>query len=220
MGEALVHLYGEHLRHKIRALPPRVNTDLFRPPQTRKAPDGWLDLAIVGTLTERKGQLRLLQTLEKADIPVRLHIVGEGPDRAELERRLAESRSGQLRVHLHGQVDHASLAKILAGCDALVMYSRHEGTPRAILEAMATGMPVITTDAGFCADIVEHQKEGIVLSTTDTDADLLRQLKHLLHNPSVLRAMGNAALDRARQQFAADKLYPRYRALIAEAAGR
>lgn len=220
MGDALIALYGDHLREKIRVLPPRVDTQLFRPPAERKAPDGRLDLAIVGSLVDNKGQLRLLDALVRAGLPINLHIVGDGEDRPKIEERVGELVGDWLRVQLHGLVSHTNLATILAGCDALVMYSKSEGTPRVIMEAMATGLPVITTNAGFCADIVEHGKEGIVLSENETDADLKRHLEGFLQEPEQLRSMGEAALQRAREDFAADILYPRYRTLIAEAAGK
>lgn len=216
MGEALVGMYGEDLREKIRVLPPRVDTKRFQPPVRRKSANGRLDLAIVGALNENKGQLRLIRELEAAHVPVTLHVFGDGPDHEAIAKAAARISGGPVEVVFNGLVTHSHLAEALGSCDALVMYSRREGTPRAIMEAMAMGLPVLTTDAGFCADIVEDGREGIILSN---DRKLKLELESLLANPSRLARMGQAALQRARDQFAADKLYPRYRELIAEAAG-
>lgn len=220
MGEELVALYGSALREKIRVLPPRVDTKRFHPPAARKLPDGRLDLAMIGTLNANKGQLRLIDALERAGLPVTLHLFGKGPDHDAIDAIARAKGEGALRIVVHGHVTHDRLGETLAKCDALVMYSRKEGTPRAMMEAMATGLPVITTDAGFCADVIEHEREGVVLSTKETERDLASHLEAFLADPSRLRAMGDAALARARDEFAADKIYPRYRALIAEAAGR
>ena len=217
MGEALVAIYGEHLRDRIRVLPPRVDTERFQPPANRKAPDGTLELAIVGRLCENKGQLRLINALATANIPVTLHIFGDGPDRFAIEHAAEQVRQSPLKIIIHGLVTHDKLAEALKRCDALIMYSINEGTPRAIMEAMAMGLPVITTNAGFCADIVTDGKEGIVLSS-DPDSDLRGHLEALLADPARIAIMGDAALRRARAEFSGHILYPRYRELIAEAA--
>lgn len=219
MGEAIIGIYGENLRDKIRVLPPRVDTERFQPPTNRKVPDGRLELAIVGTVCENKGQLRLISALSTAGIPVTLHIFGDGPDQQAVEDIADQIVHRPLKLVAHGRVPHDVLADALKRCDALIMYSINEGTPRAILEAMAMALPVITTNAGFCADIVTDGEEGIVLSS-DPDSDLRRHLEALLANPARLAIMGEAALRRARAQFSGHILYPRYRELIAEAAKR
>lgn len=219
MGKALVAMYGEHLRDKIRVLPPRVDTELFKPPAVRKRWAGRLDLAIVGSLNHNKGQLRLIRALDATGLPITLHIFGDGPDRNAVNDAAARTGQGPLQIVIYGLVDHKELATALGHCDALVMYSRREGTPRAIMEAMAMGFPVITTDAGFCRDLVSDGHEGIVLSS-DPDLDLKERLEGLLAEPERLAIMGDAALRRARAQFAAHILYPRYREIIAEAVRR
>lgn len=219
MGDELISIYGEHLRDRIRVLPPRVDTDVFQPHAARKSLNGRLDLAIVGTLNENKGQLRLIRALGAADLPVTLHVFGDGPDRNAINDAASRLGSGSFRLVFHGLVTHDELAQALRRCDALIMYSRREGTPRAIMEAMAMGIPVITTNVGFCSDIVTDGQEGIVLSS-DPDCDIRRQLLALLANPTQLAMMGERALRRARSQFSAHILYPRYRELIAEAARR
>ncbi len=63
------------------------------------------------------------------------------------------------------------------------------GTPRAIMEAMAVGLPVVTTNAGFCADIVEHEVEGFVLGA-EPDAEILDVLARLNSDRSLLTPSG------------------------------
>jgi glycosyltransferase involved in cell wall biosynthesis len=149
-------------------------------------------------------------------VPVELHIVGEGPD---LDKCRAESAktSSPLSVVCHGALEQQRVAELLQGSDVFVMYSRTEGTPRAMMEAMATGLPVVTTDAGFCADVVEDGTEGIVLGR-EPDKEIVEVLAKFFEHPDVARRMGLAARQRAERDYDAAVLFRRYRDLIAEAA--
>jgi glycosyltransferase involved in cell wall biosynthesis len=97
------------------------------------------------------------------------------------------------------------------------MYSKSEGTPRAMMEAMATGLAGVTTDAGFCADDVGHGVEGIVLGA-DPDNEIVGVLGSWFEHPEVPRRMGLAARARAQREYDAVELFQNYMALIAETA--
>lgn len=215
MGQKVVDLYGAHLAPKIRVLPPRVDLQNFSPHQGAKRA-GPLRIATVGSLVERKGQVRLIKALANVDFPVELHVVGDGPDMA-MCRELQEASPPHVQVKLHGRRGHDKVAELLRAADVFVMYSNSEGTPRAIMEAMAAGLPVVSTDVGFCADMMEDGKEGYLLGS-DPDAHLLRLLRKLAEDPALAQDMGEAALARARSDYDSAKLYPAYRRLIVEAA--
>lgn len=85
------------------------------------------------------------------------------------------------------------------------------------MEAMATGLPVVTTDAGFCADVIRHGVEGIVLGA-DADNEIIGVLDSLFEHPEVPRRMGVAARARAERDYDAVVVFDRYRSLIADAA--
>ena len=86
------------------------------------------------------------------------------------------------------------------------------------MEAMATGLAVVTTDAGFCADIVEHGTEGFVLGD-DPDSEIVAVLERLRSDRELGKRMGNAARERARRDYDSKRLFDEYRRLIAETAG-
>ena len=218
MKQRLLQRYGADLGDKVRVLPPRVDLDRFKLASRPATLGPRLRAIVVGAVNANKGQLRLIRALRRSPVPVELHIVGEGPDLAEC-RAEAEKGSTALSIVCHGAQNQLVVAELLQDSDVFVMYSKTEGTPRAMMEAMATGLPVVTTNAGFCADVVRHGVEGIVLGA-DPDNEIPGVLGSWLEHPDVPRRMGLAARARAEREYDAVALFERYRSLIADAAGR
>ena len=216
MKERLLHRYGAELGGKVSVLPPRVDLNLFEM-KLRPATFGpCLRLIMVGAINANKGQLRLIRALRQGPVPIELHIVGDGPD---LVKCREEAEDSSLPIICHGAQDQRHVVELLQQSDVFVMYSKSEGTPRAMMEAMATGLPVVTTDAGFCADVVRHGTEGIVLGP-DPDKEIESVFSRLFERPEATRRMGLAARARAESDYDAAALFSRYRDLIADAAKR
>ena len=219
MRKQLQRDYGEPLAKISHVLPPRVNLSLFvrKNSSLRKTTEP-LSLIMVGSAVRRKGQLRLIEALADISFPLDLNLVGEGPDLAECQRRAAISASS-LNIICHGAVRPDALPALLAQAHVFVMYSDSEGTPRAIMEAMAVGLPVVTTNSGFCSDILEHGSEGFVLGP-DPDREIVGVLERLRTDLGLAERMGAAAQARARRDFDSVRLFEEYRRLIAETAQR
>lgn len=218
MKQRLLQRYGTGLAGKVRVLPPRVDLERFEARSWPATPGPRLRLIMVGTVNANKGQLRLIRALGRFHVAVDLHVVGAGPDLARC-REEASKVAPSPSVVFHGAQDQPRVAELLRHADLFVMYSRSEGTPRAMVEAMAAGLPVVTTDAGFCAEVIQHGVEGIVLGQ-DPDNEIVGILESFTQNPGVLRQMGLAARARAERDYDAAQVFVRYRALIAEAAER
>jgi len=109
---------------------------------------------------------------------VELAIVGDGPERAGLER-LARERRVADRVRFFGRIAQHRLPEIYSAADVLLLVSTHEGWPNVLLESMACGTPVIVSDLAGIADIVRAPAVGRILSEVtpsrlaDTARDLL-----------------------------------------------
>jgi glycosyltransferase involved in cell wall biosynthesis len=170
---------------------------------------------MIGSVSARKGQLRLVEGLQSLPFPAELRIVGDGPDLRECKARAA--RAANLAVRFEGAVPQADLPEMLGQSDLFVLYSNSEGTPRAMMEAMACGLPVVTTNAGFCADIVEDGVEGFVLGP-DPDSEIIDVLRRFNDDRDLLSRMGAAARERARRDYDSVRLFDEYRRLIAETA--
>ncbi|SDF31138.1 glycosyltransferase [Limimaricola pyoseonensis] len=129
-------------------------------------------LLFVGRLAAVKGVPVLLQALAAArrDRPgLRLDLVGDGPERAAIERLAAALGLGEA-VRFHGYLGQAEVARMLAETGTLVLPSFAEGVPVVLMEAMAAGRPVIATRVGGVAELVRHDETGLLVAPGDPAA--------------------------------------------------
>jgi glycosyltransferase involved in cell wall biosynthesis len=114
-------------------------------------------------------------------------------DKAELERWVAEGV-----IEYLGPLDDVRPA--LAAARIYVLPSYREGTPRTVLEAMATGRPVITTDAPGCRETVEHEINGLLVPVGDVP-QLAAAMIRMIENPELAETYGSAGLRIARERY-------------------
>jgi glycosyltransferase involved in cell wall biosynthesis len=124
-------------------------------------------------------------------------MIGEGPMREEMRQLVGELRLENC-VHLGGI--HSAMAEIYPELDVLASTSRSEGMPLVVLEAMASGLPVVAFDVGGVAEIVESGTTGWIARPNDYEA-VARWVSELLDSLDVARAMGGAARERVLQRF-------------------
>lgn len=154
-------------------------------------------LVTICRLTSWKGIDGLLEALAPLST-VGLVVVGEGPERDKLVA-LAQRLGLANRVYFAGQLAHDQIGAYLRACDLFVLNSHYEGLPHVVLEALAAGLPVVATDVGGMAEVVQHGANGYLVHPGDTDS-LRRAIVEALGDEG-LRA--HCAADRARvvQQF-------------------
>ncbi len=134
----------------------------------------------VGRLSSEKGHTDLLEAVARlADAPLQLVLVGDGPERQRLERRIQRLRFGG-RVILAGH--RADVRPFYAAATAFALPSHSEGSPNVVLEAMAAGVPVAATHVGGVPEIVEHERTGLLVPPRDPDA-MAAALRRLLTGP-------------------------------------
>lgn len=150
---------------------------------------GWGDddvvLMSVGRLAEEKNLRRLLEATRAvmAQHPnVRLALIGDGPERKELEKLSREWNIAE-RVEFVGQVPFADMPAHLKAADFFCFASVTETQGLVTLEAMAAGLPVTAVDATGTSDIVEHEVNGL-LTADDTDA-LAAGINRMLDEPGL-----------------------------------
>jgi teichuronic acid biosynthesis glycosyltransferase TuaC len=140
-----------------------VDLDRFRPiPRDGlRIQLGWPEqatLICVGNLVENKGQHLAIQAL--VDLPdFRLVIAGDGPDKPALQA-LAQQIKVDSRVQFLGRIAQNELARYYSAADILVLPSSREGWPNVLLESMACGTPVVSTNVGGTAEIVISNDAG------------------------------------------------------------
>jgi SAM-dependent methyltransferase len=116
------------------------------------------------------------------------------------------------RVEFCGFV--ANPADLYARADVFLMLSRHEGLPLALLEAMASGLPVIATDTGGIGEVVRHGRDGLLLPATPTSDQLADRIANLSGRPEVARALGRKARIRIENRFTVEGMVREYRDLF------
>ncbi len=187
-------------------LPHGVDTARFEavpPPLGRETA-----LLAVGRCVEKKGFDVLIRAMTLMEHPVRLRIVGEGPLRAGLEESAALTGVAG-RVEFLGHRTHAELAGLFAASDVVVVPSvidRHgdrDGLPNVVLEAMASGRPIVASDVAAIATAVGHRVTGVLVPAGDPTA-LAAALNDLAADPAARLRMGRAARDEALGRFALD----------------
>lgn len=156
------------------------------------------NLAFVGRLIANKGPQFVVDALPPvlARFPdTECWIIGDGPMRRELETRIREAGL-QAKVRFLGERD--DVPDLLRQCDIFVRPSLTEGLPLAVLEAMASGLPVVVSPAGGTPELVEEGHTGFMIEPGDKDS-LVERLCLLLADPPLRRGMG----ERGRQAAAA-----------------
>ncbi len=140
---------------------------------------------------------------------VRLLLVGDGERRPHLE---AASRRSPLRGHVLFLGWREDLERIYADADLVVNSSRNEGTPVALIEAMAAARPVIATAVGGTPDLIRHGETGWLVPPGDPQA-LAETILHVLNHPDEAARCARAAQAFAFAHFTADRLIERMRTL-------
>jgi glycosyltransferase involved in cell wall biosynthesis len=147
-------------------------------------------VGIVARLAAQKAHEVLFDAIAKlvpTDPRLRLIVVGEGDRAAEL-KALASTLGIASRVRFTGL--RRDVARLLPGFDVACLTSRYECAPLAVLEAMAAGVPVISTDCGAVRDMVTDGEEGYIVNVGDVDV-LADRIAELAADPDLRKRMGN-----------------------------
>ena len=179
-------------------------------------------IGTVGRLDPVKDQAGLLKAFSQLaeDPRALLLIVGDGPCRKDLEATVDALGLGR-RVRLLGERN--DVAAVLSAMDVFVLCSVGEGMSNTILEAMATGLPVVATRVGGNPELVTDGNTGFLVEARSPDA-LAASLRRYLEDPTLLAEHGRAARDHIEAEFSLERMvggYERlYRRLLEQRARR
>jgi glycosyltransferase involved in cell wall biosynthesis len=140
--------------------------------------------------------------LRDSGVDACLCMVGDGPDRLQLERRAHELGVIRDTLFLGYQED---VAPYYAAFDTLVLPSGNEGTPVSAIEALAAGRPVVATRVGGVPDVVRDGEDGFLVEAGATD-DLADRLERLARDPALRERMGKEGRARVLPRYAVDRL--------------
>lgn len=176
-----------------------VDTARFFPASPTEAPPAPVVLCL-GRLSQEKGQevlLRAFARIAPQHPQAQLWLVGEGPSRSSLVDLLA-CLPGRERVRL--MPASGDVPALLRQVSMLALPSRHEGLPNVVLEAMASGLPVLASRLPGVSELVLDGQTGMLLPTDDVAA-WAAALGRMLANPGLGRAWGLAARQRVVAGF-------------------
>jgi glycosyltransferase involved in cell wall biosynthesis len=146
--------------------------------------------------------LLAFQQLRSSGVDARLCMVGDGPDRNELERRAHELGVMRDTVFLGYQ---ENVGPLYAAFDTFVLPSSNEGTPVTSIEALAAGRPVVATRVGGVPDVVRDGEDGFLVEPGSIDG-LANRLAELASDPKLRARMGKAARSRVLPRYSVGRL--------------
>jgi len=153
--------------------------------------------------------------LVRKEIPSKLLLIGDGPDRSECER-LARDLNIQKDVIFLGKQD--GLQEILSSCDLFLMPSQSESFGLSALEAMACGVPVVSSSVGGLPELVVHNETGYIAEIGDVNR-MAKYVIDLLSNPKKYKAFAQNSRNRAVNIFDKNLIIPQYLAYYEKVLG-
>ncbi len=213
---------------KVRQIYNGVDQQTFSPgPANVATPAGFLadDIQIVGTvgrLAEVKDQLTLIQAFHQLikgpleNRRLRLLIVGDGPMYQTLYDKITELG---LSEYIWMPGDREDIPELLRLMDIFVLPSLGEGISNTLLEAMATGLPLVATRVGGNPELIEEGVNGCLVPVADPQA-LVHSLKALLEEPQNLALYGERSLNKVQKNFDWNRTVEEYLGVYDQLLGR
>ena len=175
-----------------------------------------LRVGLVGRLSREKGVdvfIDAAARVAQAVPNVEFVVVGEGPDRPQLEEQIrALNLDGRLRLLGHQD----SMLPVYAGLDLLVSASRQEGLPVALLEGTASGLPLVATTVGEVPTLVVQDETGLLVAPGDAAA-LADAMVQVLVDDDRRLTLGRNARTRIEREYSADRMAAEYSQVYREA---
>jgi glycosyltransferase involved in cell wall biosynthesis len=166
-----------------------LDSSVFKPdPAAQKK----YDLVCCARLVANKGFGKLLRALNKLP-EITLLLIGDGPLRSSLESRALSLGIANRVTFLGWLPTEHDIALGIRSARLFVMPSKSEGGPRVAIEALACGIPVLSTRVGMMPDVIEDGVNGAF--TTGTEEDLQEKIRSLLSDTTSLDAMGKKAAE-------------------------
>src|SRR5882757_9001419 len=217
VAASLKSLYGID---RCRVISNCIPADLYANPRTPRldwrAKQGFKNndvlFVCVARFAPQKNHALLLDSFAQgpaSDPRAHLVLVGEGQLRADLDE---QARKLNLAGKVHFLGLRNDIPDVLGAMDVFVLSSDYEGNPLSVLEAMASGLPIVSTAVGGVPDLFESGKEGLMVQTGDVQG-LSNAMAYLLENREARLSMGMAAAQRARENYDVSTMVQAYEEL-------
>jgi glycosyltransferase involved in cell wall biosynthesis len=200
-----------------------IPTDLYASPQTSRqawrVKQGFSEedvlFVCVARFAPQKNHALLINAFAKgpaSDPKAHLVLAGQGVLRAQLQERVNQlGLTG--RVHFLGL--RTDIPDVLGAADIFALGSDYEGNPLSVIEAMAAGLPIVSTAAGGVPELLQNGKQGFIVQPGQ-GKQLSEAMMTLLKDPGLRRTMGAAAAARAKEKFDVSAMVRAYEELYDE----
>ncbi len=206
-------LTNYNINKEIEVIPNFIDTEVLKPKENgcfRKnlATKGEKIIVHTSNFRQVKRVSDTIRVLEKVikEVPAKLILVGDGPDRSECERLCRELRLCD-QVKFLGKQD--GLAEILNSADLFLIPSQSESFGLAALEAMACGVPVVSSSVGGLPELIRHNETGFIAEIGDIDR-MAKYSIDLLTNPKKHKIFSENSRKRAVEKFDKSVILPQY----------
>ena len=158
----------------------------------------------VGRLSKEKGVDILIDAFNMISNDVHLLIIGDGPEKKNLEKQ-----SKNKNVHFLGYVNHEKTLEYIRGSDALLQPSRKEGLSTTLLEAMGCRVPIIATNVGGNTELIDDMKNGILIESENAK-QIVDSIKKILNNDNLKKELTEDAYRKIVNEYDWNKVVKDY----------
>lgn len=190
-SKGLRELATETMDIKMTVIPNGVNTEKFKPGKNKSDK---FQVLTVARLTERKRIQDLIKAMKSTE-DIELKIVGEGEMESELKEKTADLGIED-KVEFKGYIPHEELPQLYSKADVFVLPSLNEGMSNAVLEAMSSGLPIITTDTGGTDELLHGNGEIV---PKESPKSIQKKIKHYKNNPNSRKEHGNKSRELSKK---------------------
>jgi len=192
----LQEVFGQH-GMTADIVPNIVDLTRFHPGGARRSEPHLLVARNLEALYDNATALRAFVQVLAQHPAARLTLAGSGPQETEL-RALAAELGIDDRVHFSGRLNREQMAALLRDCHVSINPSLADNMPNSVLEALASGVPVVSTNVGGVPFLVQHEVSALLVPPGDASA-MAQAVLRLLATPSLARALAEAGMQQAQR---------------------
>jgi glycosyltransferase involved in cell wall biosynthesis len=171
-----------------------------------------LQVARLNPLKDHLTAVSTIRQLRDSGVNARLVLAGEGEERSKIEASVGEAG---LHDHVTLLGARRDIPRLLSATDAFLLSSISEGIPLTLIEAMAAGVPVVSTDVGGIPEVIDHGATGLLAPAHDAGR-LAKHLQRALTDSTFRGSVIAAAQHKARERFSLDEMHRLYAEVYSE----